>query len=235
MTTKFTDASLFFFCPAALKCTTLTFGDFFMLMIPVGWMLISIMSVLSYVLVPDEPEWSSASVVSLSAISGIGLVFAIYEFHRHASSYAIEENYNCEDNEEMSFEGKQILMIIRRETRKQYLKMHAVLSTIMAMASIASAIFFGDFASDLGKCTHDSCGPDVAWCGMGLFVSMLWMGATHLGYRDLRNAFQRNETAEDASKEDEPTLKTMEVDPDSPAEDNEISSQELVEDSEYKV
>jgi hypothetical protein len=106
------------------------------------------------------------------------LVFAIYGFHRHASSFAIEENYNCEDNDDMSFEGKQILMTVRREMRKQSLRTHAVLSTLLAMSSIAAAVFFGFFASEL----DESSGSDVAWSGMGFFVSTLWMGATHLGY-----------------------------------------------------
>ncbi len=195
-------------------------------MIPVGWMLISVLSFLSYVLVPDEPQWPSASVVALSALSGIGLVVAIYEFHRQASSYAIDKNYNCEGNEEMSFEGKQIVMIIRRKTRKQSLKIHAFLSTLMAIASIASAVFYGDFASDLGKCTHESCGPDVAWCGMGLVVSTLWMGVTHIGYKDLRNVLH-------ASKQEDTTFNAMEVDPNSPIWTNESSEES--EESEYML
>jgi len=226
--TKFSDTPLFFFCPGA-KCTGLTFGDLFKLMIPVGWMLIAIMSVLSYAIVPDEPQWASASVVALSTISGIGLVLAIYGFHRTATSFAIEENYNCADNEEMSFEGKHILMIVRREMRKQSLRTHAVLSTVMAMASIGAAIFFGDFASELDKCTHESCGSDVAWSGMGLFVSTLWMGVTHLGYRDLRNVLEMEATMSRVTltipvKDEENTFKTVDFEPDSPAEEEEGES-----------
>ena len=197
-------------------------------------MLVSILSFLSYVLVPDEPQWPSASVVALSAISGIGLVVAIYEFHRHTSSYAIDENYICEDNDEMSFEGKQIVMIIRREMRKQSLKIHAFLSTLMATTSIASAVFFGDFASDLGKCTHESCGPYVVWCGMGLLVSTLWMGATHIGYQDLRNVLQRNgTTAAEEEKQEETTFNAMAIDHNSPIWTDESSEES--EESEYTV
>lgn len=233
MLPKFTDTPLFFFCPCS-KCTTFTFGDLCKFMVPVGWIVISILSALSYALIPDEPQWASVCAVALGAISGIGLVFAIYGFHRRASSFAIEENYNCEDNDDMSFEGKQILMTVRRKMRKQSLRTHAVLSTLLAMSSIAAAVFFGFFASEC----DESSGSDVAWSGMGFLVSTLWMGVTHLGYRDLRNVLKLTDSTakEDLVMEEENTFKTVEVNPDSPAEDeDEESSKESKVTEEFKV
>lgn len=193
----FNDTNVLFLCPGT-KITTLTFGDLFKLMIPVAWMIIAILSVASYLLVPNDPQWASASVVSLSAISGIGLCFAIYSFHRHVSTFSIEENYSSSNNLDMSHEGRQILMIIRRDMRIQSLRTHAVLAVILSMASVGTAVFFGDIAPELHKCTHETCGADVAWAGMGLFVSTLWTGATYLGYRDLRTVLAQHEPSSKA-------------------------------------
>jgi hypothetical protein len=187
----FLDTALCFCIPSASKCTTLTYRDFFKLMLPVGWMAIAVMAAVSYIIVPTEPRWESASVVALSAVSGIGLCLATYGFHRHASTYSIESNYSCAENEDMTEEGREILMIVRREMRKQSLRTHAVLSSIMALISISLAIFFGVFASEQHMCTHEVCGADVTWCGLALFVSTLWAGVTYLGYRDLRNVLRR--------------------------------------------
>merc|ERR1712194_939770 len=104
------DLTLFHFFPCSKLSTTLTFRDMFKLMLPLGVAAVSVLSVISYMLTPHlsggSPHWEGACVVALGAISGVGLSLATYGFHRHASTFSIEENY---ENDNGTEEGKTIL------------------------------------------------------------------------------------------------------------------------------
>mmetsp|Transcript_14620 Transcript_14620/g.31803 ORF Transcript_14620/g.31803 Transcript_14620/m.31803 type:complete len:215 (+) Transcript_14620:289-933(+) len=187
-------------CGCCCSSATTTIGDLFKLIVPIGWSVVALGACLAYLIAPlsrgDPPRWESAALVALSGVAGIGLSVAVYSFHRKTSSFAVEENYFNDDekgdNEDDGGNGEEIqtttatLLSMKQKQRSRVLKIHAILSSLFSILSIALVIFFGAFASDMDKCAHETCGADVSWSCITLAVSLLWMGVTYLGYRHLQ-------------------------------------------------
>ena len=155
-------------------CCSTTAGDLFKLILPVGWAVISLCAVIAYLSAPlsrgDSPRWGSAALVCVAALSGIGLTAGTYSFHRSTSKCSIDWD-----------EGQ-------RASRRRRLRVHALLSATFLLLTFILLIFFATVASGLGRCAHETCGADIGWSAIALGVSLLWLGVTILGMKELSRA-----------------------------------------------
>jgi len=151
-------------------CCSTSVGDLFKLIVPIGWTAVSFAAVLAYLLAPlsrgESPRWGSASVVSVAALSGLGLSAAVFSFHRATSAFSVE------------WDEWQMM-----ERRKRLIT-HTGLSVAFSTLSTALVIFFTAFAPKKELCAHETCGADVSWSIIALGTSLLWLGMALLGMRD---------------------------------------------------
>lgn len=159
-------------------CCSTTVGDLFKLFVPVVWTIISFCAVVAYLCAPlsrgDSPRWGSASLVFFGTLAGLGLSAAVYSFHRTTSACSVEWT-----NEQ-------------RQSRSLRLSIHACVAAVFSLLGIALVVFFAvpAFASEMGRCAHETCGADVGWSAISLAASLPWLGLAYLGKRELSRTSQ---------------------------------------------
>ena len=87
--------------------------------------------------------------------------------------------------------------------RIRALRIHSLLSLGASATAIVLAVFFGVYAPGMDMCAHESCGADVSWSLITLVVSVLWMGVTLLGHRDLQKVLLLYKTSSPEENEGE--------------------------------
>ena len=98
----------------------LTFKDVLKLFFPFGWGILSLISVIVYLVVPDEPRWIASSAWLVSMIISILIFVHLWKYHRN-----ISHKYN-----------------ILPESNQQYVYYKICVSVLVCLATFIVSIYF---------------------------------------------------------------------------------------------